>query len=299
MKKKSGFKTLKGRLTFWLLMVALLPLLAVSLVTSFQRYHAIKKREFSKLTAIRDLKVEQINQWLEEKAADVRTMAEDPEIRDLEMQIHATDRNNDDTTALERGRELLRRYVRNYEDYSEIFVVQLHSGRIELSTDPSSEGEDRSSRNYVTAPLKDGKLFIQNIYYSKKAKAPSMAFSMPIFDSDNPKKILAVLVARIDLARSLYAHLLNHTGMGTTGETMIMDPNQTALSELRWHENAPLRLKITSALSEMAAIGKTGIAEAKDYRDIPVLAAYTFVPETRWGFVAKQDLAEVYAPIMK
>ncbi|MEE8480582.1 MAG: HAMP domain-containing protein [Desulfobacterales bacterium] len=28
-----------------------------------------------------------------------------------------------------------------------------------------------------------------------------------------------------------------------------------------------------------------------------VLAAYTYIPEVKWGFVAKQDLKEIYAPI--
>lgn len=47
----------------------------------------------------------------------------------------------------------------------------------------------------------------------------------------------------------------------------------------------------------MASQGKTGITETPDYRGEEVLAAYTFIPRTRWGFVAKQDLNEIYASI--
>ncbi len=37
MKTRIGFKTVRGRLTFWFLLVALIPLIAVSTVISLQR----------------------------------------------------------------------------------------------------------------------------------------------------------------------------------------------------------------------------------------------------------------------
>ncbi len=297
MKKKSGFKSMKGRLTFWLLIVALIPLCIVALISSYQRYHAIKKREFSKLVAIRDLKVEQINQWLEEKSADVRTISEDPEMLELEMRIQKNEQNDAAAAVLGDARMLLKRYVRNYSDYSEIFVINPYSGKIELSTDPSSEGEHRSRRAYFTVPVKTGRLFIEKIYYSKKVKEPCMVFSIPMYCPSDPEKILAVLAARIDLNRSLYTLLFARAGMGSTGEALIVDENQTALNELRGHENAPLHLKITSEPTALAAGGETGVVEGEDYRSVKVLAAFTFIPKTGWGFVVKQDLAEVYAPI--
>ncbi|MCF8085156.1 MAG: response regulator, partial [Deltaproteobacteria bacterium] len=296
MTKKTGFKSMKGRLTFWLLMIALLPLSTVAVITSYQRYHAIKVREFSKLVAIRDLKVDQVNQWFQEREGDVRTISEDLEIRDLETQIQKNERY-DQPAVLMRARNLLKRYLNNYTDYSELFIVNPLSGRIDISTDPSSEGEDRSGDAVFTVPLKTGRLYIQDIYYSRSLNMPSMAFSIPVLNAARPENVAGILVARIDLNQSLYALLLNRTGMGTTGETLIVDEHQTALNPLRWHENAPLRLKIAAEPAALAAAGKSGIIEAEDYRGVPVLAAYTFIPATGWGFVAKEDLAEAYAPI--
>ncbi len=294
---KKGFKHMKGRLTFWLLIVALLPLCIVVLITSYQRYHAIKEREFSKLIAIRDLKVEQLNRWFEERLGDIRTMGEDPELRDLETRIQQHGPKGEVAPALERARNLLKRYLRNYPDYAEIFIVNPLSGRVELSTDPSSEGEEKSGRDYFAVPLKTGRFFIQDIYYSGKVKGPCMAVSIPIFHPDPPKNALGILVARIDLNPSLYHLLLNRAGMGGTGESLIVNEDQTVLNELRWHENAPLRLKIASEPTALAVQGKTGIVEGEDYRGVPVLAAYTFLPRPGWGFVVKEDLSEAYAPV--
>jgi signal transduction histidine kinase len=56
-----------------------------------------------------------------------------------------------------------------------------------------------------------------------------------------------------------------------------------------------LRIEAKSAFE--AVRGKTGIVETEDYRGEKVLAAYAYIPKTGWGFVAKQDIKEVYAPI--
>jgi len=85
--------------------------------------------------------------------------------------------------------------------------------------------------------------------------------------------------------------------MGKTGETLIVNEDVVALNELRWYENAPFKLKISAKPETIASQGGIGITEATDYRGEAVLAAYAYLPRIKWGFVAKQDLKEVYAPI--
>jgi putative methionine-R-sulfoxide reductase with GAF domain/HAMP domain-containing protein len=85
--------------------------------------------------------------------------------------------------------------------------------------------------------------------------------------------------------------------MGKTGETLIVNQDVFALNDLRWQEDAILNLKISAAPAVKAAQGETGIIEVGDYRGEEVLAAYTHIPQTGWGFVAKRDLDEIYAPI--
>ena len=137
--------------------------------------------------------------------------------------------------------------------------------------------------------------WLVHIYYSKTIHRPTMTFSMPIYGKD--KNIVGILVSRINLEQSLYKLLLDRTGMGNTGETLIVNQDVVALNELRWYPDAPLKLNIKSRPAKMASQGKSGITETPDYRGEEVLAAYTYIPQTRWGFVAKQDLKEVYASI--
>ena len=53
-----------------------------------------------------------------------------------------------------------------------------------------------------------------------------------------------------------------HTGFGKTGETLIVNKDAVALNELRWRDNAPLKLKISAEPAIRAARGETGITDA-------------------------------------
>jgi CheY-like chemotaxis protein len=140
--------------------------------------------------------------------------------------------------------------------------------------------------------------YIKNIYYSRMYNAPSMDFAIPIRSiQDQGKHIIGILVARARLEKSLYALLLNRIGLGKTGETLIVNKDVMALSELRTQKNAPLRYIISAEPAIRASQGQTGIIESEAYDGEKILGAYTYIPKTGWGFVAKQNTEELYAPI--
>jgi signal transduction histidine kinase/DNA-binding response OmpR family regulator/HAMP domain-containing protein len=278
-------------------MVALIPLVIVSLLVYQQRAKSIKNNEFTKLAAIRDLKVEQVNAWLDERMGDIRMVAEDYEIRLVAEAFYKQTAARLDQGEIQGARELLNRYVQNYESFYDIFIIDAGSGKIVVSSSPYMEGNHRGEDAYFTGPLQTKQLYIKDIYYSKTIKGPSMAFSCPIFSLSAADEIAGVAVARINLERSLYDLLLHRTGLGKTGETLIVNKEGIALNELRWYDGAPLNLKITAKPAAAAVGGETGIVETTDYRNVKILAAFSHIPRTGWGFVAKQDQKEVYAPI--
>lgn len=138
------------------------------------------------------------------------------------------------------------------------------SGKIVYSTDESQVGKDKSQGSYFTVPMQSGKIHIKDIYHSQTIHKSSMVFSVPLY-SAHGKRITGVLAACIDLTRSLYPLLLDRTGMGKTGETLIVNKDGVALNELKWHANAPLTLKIRAKPALLASRGDTGITETLDY----------------------------------
>ena len=291
------FKSVRSRLIFWFLVVALIPLLAVSALISKQRIAAIKMRESNKLTAIRELKVKQLEQWLEERVGDVLTISEDLEIRDLEQVIKPEPGDMPKDRVLDIVRTLMQRYLDHYSAYRELMIVHPQTGRVLVSTNRSAQGLDVSEEPYFQKPLGIGKLYIQDITYSRRFGEPSMAFAVPVLCRAHQRHTVGILVVWVDLRRSLYQLLLDRTGLGQSGETLLVNSQGMALSELRRRDYAPLQLQLDSEPVKLAARGETGIMEANDYRGSEVLAAYTSIPRTGWGFVAKEDLREIYGPI--
>ncbi|MDM8540290.1 response regulator [Desulfococcaceae bacterium HSG9] len=291
------FKKIKPRMIFWFYMAALLPMIIVCGIIYQQRVISIKTEAFHKLTAIRDLKVSQLNNWLEERKSDLTTISKDFEIRELASVFNHLETTKNDQAVIS-AKNVIVSFVETYSAYHEIFIINASTGIVEISTKKISEGLDMSKEPFFIEPLKTGNLYVQDIHYSRQTKRPAMYFSHPVRSrSSNGRKPFAVIVSQVDLERSLYSLLLERTGMGKTGETLIVNTDVMALNELRWFDRAPLKLKIAAKPAVLASQGNAGIIETTDYRDVEVLASYTYLPKTRWGFVAKQDLSEIYAPI--
>lgn len=299
MRAIAKIRSIKIRLILWFLIVAVVPLLSSSAVMYFQRAEEMRSREFNKLISIRDLKVRKVNNWLDERTGDIITMGGFVTLRMARQAPGQNELIEARPTVKDEIREYLTLLPRNYNEYREVMLLDPTSGRIAISTNRAHEGEDRSREPYFTKPLATGSLFIRDIYYSKAERELSMAFALPLFSKDPglEDNLIGVLVSRIDLEQSLYDLLRSRTGMGKTGETLIVNRDVYALNELRWHENAPLELKITAEPAVQASRGYTGITESADYRGEMVLSAYSHIPRTGWGFVAKQDLSELYHPI--
>ncbi len=294
------FSSLRMRLSFWFVSVTMLCLLAVVTTLYFQRAAVIRGREFEKLETVRDLKLREVNNWLEERASDVALFARDHEVRLLNETLGkpASEWTPDELQTAANVRALLARRVESYRAYHEVFIVGVENGSIVISSNPDREGQDKRTYPYFTEPLRTQALFIQDIYDSKTERKPAMAFSAPIFcDAHDGEHPVGVMVARADLEHVLYPLLQQTTGLGSTGETVLVNHDGFAINELRWAENAPLRQKITAPPAARALAGETGIAETTDYRDEPVLAAFAPVPLMGWGFVVKRDQTEVYAVI--
>ncbi len=296
--KRLNFKSIRTHLTYWFLVLSLIPLITALVITYFQRVSVIETASFDKLTAIRDLKVERLNDWLGEMVSDIKTLSEDNDLSKLGDFIHKSVYDQNDKNNLNDIKDHLNHYLSNYQVYHDIFIINPLNGNIIISTKSYLEGENRSFAKYFTAPMQSRDQSIQDVNYSLDLNEYIMVNSIPIFGlGKKNNEVVGILVARINLHNSLFKMLLERVGLGETGETLIVNKDVVALNELRWFDNAPLNLKISAEPALRSSQGETGIAITTDYRNEPILAAYTYIPIMKWGFVCKQDMKEINAPI--
>jgi two-component system sensor histidine kinase/response regulator len=271
------------------LLVSLAPIfLAFGLIYS-QRTERIQQEAFSQLVTIRDLKVEIINQWIEERVGDIYTIADN-------LRPFISDSNG--PTNLGPLRDNLNQYLRNYDAYAELFVVDAETGRIIESTDDARIGDDKTHDPYFTEPLRTGQAHIKGVYFSETLNQPSLSFSAPVKTRiDGVRKTSAVVVARINMSDTIKPLLQDNTGMGQSGEMIVVNADATLINGLRNDPSLEFGHPFGSKSTQMAAGGNAGLIETIDYRGEPVLSAITYMPRLDWGVVVKQDLREVYAPI--
>ncbi len=295
-KKISG---IRANLNFWFLLMALLPLLAGVFIAYRVSTRTINEGTINKLTAIRDLKVIQVEDWIRERKEDLNGITSDYELISLKEYFESSVDVNKKAELQNAAQNVINYNLSGSNHiYDEIFVINAKTGVVEISTTPSSVGKNKTGDPYFQEALKSKNIYIKDIYHSDESARNTITFSKQLLaGSEGNSEIIGVVVARIDLENSLYPLLLNRTGLGKTGETLIVNKDVVALNELRWYDNAPLLLKIKAAPAVNASQGKTGTIEADDYRGVPVLSAYTYIADTGWGFVCKQDVAELKEPI--
>ena len=295
---KFHFKSIRNRLIFWFLIVAVIPLISALIIMYFQNVRIMERETLFKLTAIRDLKIENLEHWFEDRKNHLYIMSTDDELSDLEYITGNYPYDNRENEILERSRQIINRYYEYYYTYFDISIINPENNEILVSTNNSIINEKCSVMDNYNMSISKEELFISEIHYCESLFNYTISYSIPIFCSQHKgNHIVGILVARLNLDDTLYKVLGNKVGLGETGETLIVNKDSVVLSSLRWAENSILNRKLTSISGKNSALGKTGISINYDYRGEKVIAAYTYVEEMGWGFIAKQDFSELYRPI--
>ncbi|MBL9122063.1 MAG: serine/threonine protein kinase [Planctomycetaceae bacterium] len=166
---------------------------------------------------------------------------------------------------------------------------------------------------------------------SVRAGVPTMFVAAPIRDSQD--KIIAVLALRIDPRRD-FTRILATARIGASGETYAFDRSGLLLSQSRFDETLKdvgllpdraeahsilnLTLKdpgvdLTSGrrasgrraempltrMAQSATAGETAydVQGYRDYRGVPVIGAWTWLPQHDFGVATEIDVSEAFGPL--
>jgi methyl-accepting chemotaxis protein len=131
--------------------------------------------------------------------------------------------------------------------------------------------------------------------YTPSYLAPASFMSSPIYDGN---KLAGVLLFQMPID-SINAVMQTREGMGESGETYIVGPDNLLRSDSRFSEESTLlQLEVDTDAANGALAGNIDTKVVDDYRGIPVLSAYTplAIDGVHWAMLAEIDEAEVLAP---
>ncbi|OGS23627.1 MAG: hypothetical protein A2297_08335 [Elusimicrobia bacterium RIFOXYB2_FULL_48_7] len=271
------------------LVVAIIPIIFVSLVTFHNYTSSMEAFRFSQMRYLTANKAERIESYFNNLAANIEIAAGNQHVTGfLDNQL---------------------RKLESILGLNTIFLVDRTGKAIYVKNPLHRESALSNFYQEHKKELEAGKkgVFFSDIYPdSSSASGFSMLATAPVFSSGKPGGVLTGIIAfEVDMA-VVYRLIQDVNGMGKTGETLIgkkFGNEVVFLNPLRHDPQAPLKRRITlggraGMPVQEAALGKTGYGEYSDYRGVKVIAAWQYIPSLGWGVVAKIDESEAFADIM-
>ncbi|WP_442507609.1 methyl-accepting chemotaxis protein [Novipirellula sp. SH528] len=299
-------RRLLSRLIAWFLVISLAPLAIVASLAHFSAEHALRNQIQNHLWAAADSKSLQIYDFFQERIDDVTTLAQTPDVADaLEVLSTANDNPDDAITAGANLRKLSKSYLER-GGYTDLYLVSSSGTRI-FSTDSDANGDLDQNRLLSGELLKIANRAATLLDSSVSNPIAISALSQirllaaPVTQEDT---VVGVAVLAISDER-ISSLIHDYTGLGQTGESLLGSRvgNEIVFATSTRHDleaGFRRRLKMNSQpqLSmQLAVQGYRGSGETIDYRGVPVLAVWRYVPSFRWGMVVKIDSSEALAPV--
>ncbi len=317
---------------FGLLLSASLTLVvaAVTFGIPFTQYTGYYGRERahirSHLNSVADLKKERLLLWLKERKEDAATISDNlTEEATALRQLHEVlrkamaDRKSGDQlrSALleEESSSVVTRQLKVlvgvHRAFKRIQIADSESRFILASTEQkdvgirlppnrlpgeASESADGARLDFVKL-RPSGKTHLVMSRFIGNRSAP--------MDSTGPGN--SVLLLYVDTELFIKPLLYTDEGLGVSGEIVLVNEHAKILLPLKYPlpdvtvpKTFEYQIKAGSAL--LASQGQEGIVSDKDYRGVPVLAAYRHIvtgPHISWGLVVKCDRSECLAPLRR
>ncbi len=298
--------SLKTKLIILFIAFTLIPLvLAGSFVFSRAR-NILETVRIAQLNNIADLKKDKIETFFYERQGDIKSAQNFLNIkRNLPVLS---------SPAQERSRASYGKALKELE--GQLKPYQTAHGYLDVMlTDPEGRvvyvSNDTRSAGRLGKFLPDRRILDEGkkgVYFTDvmEGETPGAGFKMfgaaPISGFNG--EFIGEVVIEIDMG-PIYRFIQDSTGLGTTGEALIVrrEGNEVLfLSPLSAVPGAALQKRVpfeekAAVPAQKASQGETGSGLTYDYGGTEVLAAWRYIPSLRWGLVTKINAAEAFAPV--
>ncbi len=265
------------------------------------------------LSVIADIKKQHLSQWFEERRDDARLMAESRLVQESLSRIlaHYPFRAGANPAGFPRAElerdpafrnlcEDLAQAAGDGTRYTAVDILEPAEGVILASSRLSEVGARSARPNLATNAFPARGTAVIELLPGPQEGSWMMVISRAISISSQP---MAILRLRINPERTFQRILNTGAGLEQTGEAVMVNQDGRLLTALRHPLPAgevakPWQYINKAEPARLAAMGEEGVKAARDYRGVPVLAAYRHLqlgPGVSVGLVVKQDQAEVFA----
>ncbi|MBN1577277.1 MAG: PAS domain S-box protein [Chitinispirillaceae bacterium] len=261
------------------------------------RKHAITKNVQAELSAIADLKAQQIIHWREERYTDAAVLQADPLLAPM---IGRHSRFPQDREAPQHLAEMLSKLT-SLKSYRSAALLDVHGKQLLITPGGLGICGLPDLRALFDSAIASGEVAMSDLHMTKDSAVIHLSLFVPIV-SDADSTAAGAIVLDLDPERFLYPLIQSWPMPSRSAEIYLIRKESDEilfLNELRHRKTTALRFRLPLAQSDLPAAralsGFTGVMEGMDYRAVPVLAATRPIPGTSWYMVAKMDTMEAFA----
>ncbi len=274
------------------LLISLLLGGSISYFVFVRAQSALHQEVVSHLTYISLLKEAELDRWGSGIKDKLESLAQRPLVREISEELIAEDLSLAEKQRL--NDSLLEFHfepaLASAGFFSELNLIRLSDGKIVASTEEGSVDKFRENTLYFQEGLSGSYLDIPR-YNLSEGKAVLHA-STPLLGSDG--KVIAVLVAHADLDE-FETIVSKYSAASSTQETYLVSQTNLMVSKSRFAPDTENSIFVFSEGAERCLQTGSGSGEYNDYRGIPVVGVYTWMPDWKLCLITEEDQAEAFA----
>lgn len=295
-----------SRLWLALLLMAVLPLIALQYVLEEYFSESMRRTIVDHLKVTNATKIAQIGSRMQHMLEGAKAVAQLEETRGILKEAVAAGKKGPAKQRLKQYLDIVEPALAGPDEFQNFLLVTLSGDVVLAHLQEADAGVNLYTGPYSQTILgqtvRKSQLSMREVFsgieISPDSQALTAFFVIPVMDGKHQLGSFVIQLAQ----DSLHKLISDYSGLGETGEIVIAQragDDAVIVAPLRAsREKLPLKVVkgSKSALFE-ALSGSKGVGVRKDYRDVEVLAAWSYLPSLQWGIVVKIDAEEAFHPI--
>jgi methyl-accepting chemotaxis protein WspA len=305
--------SISTRLLLWFLAISLIPCSLLTIINNYLSVRSLERSVRRQLLSISSAKNTQLDNFIRERRGDISVISQIPRtIQATEELSRGLEKGTLTEAARAQQEKSFLPTVRNFLDaygYANLYLFGTDGRLLFRAKSDLNLGD-----NLLTGPFKGTELAevfersrmllqaqVSDFQIYPGLSEPAVFIAHPVLKEG---AVIGVVVAQIG-NNEMYRIFSDYDGLGETGETLVVTRKGDQLifvAPLRHDPEAAFRRTVRmgedrATGAQRAVKGERGYGPVIDYRGVPIMGAWSYVPSFRWGLMVKQDREEAFAMV--
>jgi PAS domain S-box-containing protein len=282
------------KLTVAFILFAGISLIGLSIPAYLKGRESLRLATISELVSTSLEKQSALNAWISDRQHTINVIAKHKYLGELVSTFIASPQNAANQAVNKDGIiSILKDWSGYGHNFLNLQVIDAETGQIIVSTEPKDVGKFREDQPFFIEGRWSS--YTQNPYYDLSLQRPIMTASAPILSSEG--KPIAVLAGQLDLDE-LNEIILRRTGLHQSDDVFLVNSAQFFITQPRLIPDPAVLKRGVYTEAVNACLKQTnGEIDTIDYRGIPAIIVYRWLPAQQLCLITKIDQQEAYAPV--